>query len=92
MSPLKPAETADGLSRMTPFDITDAATWPLVHTADQVAAIYQRPVGGIKKACQLSRFVPAPFQKKPYRWRRADLQRHIDGGHSSASTRWSGRR
>jgi hypothetical protein len=65
---------------MTPdFDATDPATWPVVLTADQVAAIYQRPVGGLKKACQLHRCHPAPFQK-PYRWRKADVLRDLATG------------
>ena len=65
---------------MTPdFNVADDATWPLVLTADQVAAIYQRPVGGIKKACQERRFVPAPFQKHPWRWRKADVLRDVSG-------------
>lgn len=62
------------------FDIANADTWPLILTAEQVAAIYQRGIYGLKKACQLHRFVPAPFQKQPYRWRKADLLRHIEGG------------
>jgi hypothetical protein len=66
---------------MTPdFNATDPATWPLVLTADQVAAIYQRPVGGLKKACQQHRFVPAPYQRQPYRWRKADVLRDVEGG------------
>lgn len=66
---------------MTPaFNVADDSTWPIVLTADQVAAIYQRPVGGIKKACQLGRFVPAPFQSHPYRWRKADVIRQVLGG------------
>jgi hypothetical protein len=66
---------------MTPeFNAADPATWPLVLTADQVAAIYQRPVGGIKKACQQHRFVPAPFQRRPTRWRKADVLRDVEGG------------
>lgn len=62
------------------FSIADETTWPLILTARQVSAIYQRSEGGLKKACQQLRFVPAPFQKQPYRWRKADLLRHIDGG------------
>ncbi len=62
---------------MTPFSITDDATWPVCLTAEQVAAIYQRSVGGLKKACQQHRFIPAPFQTHPYRWRRIDLKRQL---------------
>lgn len=62
------------------FDTTDIATWPVVLTAMQISAIYQRPVSGVKKACQRGLFVPAPFTKQPYRWRRADVLRHIEDG------------
>lgn len=65
---------------MSAFSITDRATWPEVLTSEQVAAIYQRKVGGLKKACQERTMVPAPFQTHPYRWRKADVLRHIDGG------------
>lgn len=65
---------------MTPdFSAADPATWPLTLTVDQIAAIYQRPVGGIKKACSQHRFHPAPFQK-PYRWRKADVLRDLQSG------------
>jgi hypothetical protein len=48
-------------------------------TAEQVAAIYQRKVGGVKKLCQQRRFVPSPFQTHPYRWRKVDVLRHVEG-------------
>jgi len=69
------------------FNISDPSTWPLVLTVDQVAAIFQRPVGGVRKACQLARFVPAPFQLKPYRFRKADVLRHVEGARSSSQLR-----
>lgn len=59
------------------FDPIDESTWLPTLTADQIAAIWQRPVGGIKKACQQGRFIPAPFQVQPYRWRKADVVRHL---------------
>lgn len=69
---------------MTPvFNIADVATWPLVLTADQVAAIFQRKVGGVKKCCQEHRFIPAPFQTHPYRWRKADVVRHVEGARAT---------
>lgn len=48
-------------------------------TAEQVAAIYQRPILGLKKACQLKRFIPAPSKVKPYRWRKVDVVRDVEG-------------
>lgn len=65
------------------FNIADASTWPTVLTAEQVAAIYQRSVGGVKKACQQHRFVPAPFRVHPYRFRKADVLRDVEGGRVS---------
>jgi hypothetical protein len=59
------------------FNAADDATWPLVLTPAHIGAIYGRPVGGIKKACQLGRFIPAPYQRKPYRWRKADVLRDV---------------
>jgi len=61
------------------FNAADPTTWPLTLTADQVAAIYQRSVGGLKKACQRHRFHPAPFTR-PYRWRKADVLRDLATG------------
>lgn len=61
------------------FNPCDPSTWKPALTAVQVAAIYQRSVGGLKKACQLHRFVPAPFEKQPLRWRRVDVIRHLEG-------------
>jgi hypothetical protein len=83
---------------MSPTDVTpafnaaDTATWLPTLTAEQIAAIYQRSVGGIKQACQKGSFVPAPFQKQPYRWRRADVLRHLEGGRGVASPRLVGAR
>lgn len=65
---------------MTPeFSAADDSTWPLVLTIDQIAAIYQRTVGAIRKALETQRFIPTPFEKRPYRWRKADVIRHVVG-------------
>lgn len=69
---------------MNPFSIADSNTWPVVLTAEQVSAIFQRPILGVKKACQLGRFVPAPFQKQPYRWRKVDVLRVVESGRGSS--------
>lgn len=75
---------------MTPdFNVADSTTWPAVLTAEQVSAIYQRPVGGIKKACQQHRFIPAPFHVQPYRWRKVDVVRHVEGGSAFQARRAS---
>lgn len=64
---------------MTPFDALDSATWPPMLTADQIALIYQRSVGAVKKACQLRRFHPAPAKTHPYRWRKVEIERDVFG-------------
>jgi hypothetical protein len=65
---------------MTAFDITNPDTWPVVMDAAEVAAIFRRSVGGLKKACQQGKFQPVPYQTKPYRWRRVDVWRALEGG------------
>lgn len=65
---------------MTPeFSVCDTSTWPVLLNAAQVAAIYQRKVGGVVRACQSGTFVPAPMPGNPRRWRRADVLRHVEG-------------
>jgi hypothetical protein len=68
---------------MPDFNIADSSTWPAVLTVDQVAEIYRRPVGGVRKACQQHRFVPAPFQTHPYRFRKTDVVRDVEGGRAA---------
>jgi hypothetical protein len=79
---------------MTPdFNATDSDTWPLILTPEQIAAIYQRPVGGIKKAVQQHRFHPAPKlgpsgYERPLRWRKVDVLRDIQTGRTAGITRF----
>ena len=65
------------------FTPTDRSTWGEVLTAEEVAAIFRRKVGGLKKACQRTSrrpFVPVPYQAKPFLWRRSDVIRALDSG------------
>jgi hypothetical protein len=71
----------------TAFNSCDPGSWPVVLTAEQVAAIYQRSVGGVKKKCQEHTFVPAPYQKQPYRWRKADVVRDVEGARGGSLRR-----
>lgn len=66
-------------ARGVTFSICDRATWPEVLTADEIAAIYQRKVSGLKKSCQQRTFVPAPYRRHPYRWKKTDVIRDLDG-------------
>lgn len=64
------------------FDPSDAATWPLVLTIRQVALIYQQSEGSIRQHLKPSHgatFTPAPFKRGPYRWRKADVLRDVQG-------------
>ncbi len=61
------------------FDVLDRSTWQDCLTVPQVAAIYQRSEGGLRKACQLHRFQPAPYKVRPYRWRKVDVLRDLEG-------------
>lgn len=63
------------------FNALDRSTWADVMTADEVAVIYRCvSVPALKKACQRGVFQPAPYQKHPYRWRKSDVLRDLEGG------------
>ena len=72
---------------MTEFSPCDPSTWCATLTVEQIAAIYQRSVGGVRKAVQLGRFQPVPFQVQPYRWRKVDVLRQLEGARGFASGR-----
>jgi hypothetical protein len=64
------------------FHPGDPSTWCAALTVEQVAAIYQRTPSAVMRACQYGKFVPAPFERRPYRWRKVDVQRHVEGARS----------
>lgn len=69
---------------MTPdFDATSSASWPMVMSIDHVSALYGRTVKAIRAHCEQGRFTPAPFLNRPYRWRKADVLRHVEGARGS---------
>ena len=66
---------------MTAFSVADVSTWPAILTADEVAQILRRAVGGLKKAVQRDpAFVPQPYQRHPYLWRKSDVARFVESG------------
>jgi hypothetical protein len=67
---------------MTTFSPADRATWGELLTLTEIAAIYRRGPHGLRSELQRRTFVPAPFLKHPYRWRKADVIRHLDGTQS----------
>jgi len=75
---------------MTPdFNAADESTWPLVLTPEHIAAIYSRSVGAVLKACQLHKFIPAPFRDHPRRWRKVDVERDLITGRGAGLRRAS---
>ena len=62
--------------------MTDWDRLPITLTAEDVAALLHRKPGGIKKAAQLGAMVPAPFQKRPWLWRKVDLQAYVEHPHA----------
>ena len=60
------------------FSLTDRSTWPDILTAEEVGPIYRRTPLAIKRQCSARTFVPAPFAKHPFRWRKVDVVRHLD--------------
>lgn len=77
------------------FSSCHTATWPVVLTAAQIAAIFQRAVGGIRKSVQQRTFQPAPILTDagtvahPLRWRRCDVLRHVEGARGFGGLRRS---
>jgi hypothetical protein len=73
---------------VTPFDVANPDSWPAVMTASEVAAIFRRKVGGLKRAIQRGQIrFPMPYQTKPYLWRRADVVRFVESGRGSSLRR-----
>lgn len=76
------------------FTATDSATWPALLTIDQIAAIVQRKIYGLRKSLQQRTFQPAPMKVpgtmklvRPYRWRKVDVLRHVEGARGSSLRR-----
>lgn len=65
------------------FDPSDPATWPIVLSLDQTAAIYgvsrESLRHSLKPSSRRVSGVPLPFLRGPARWRRSDVQRHVEG-------------
>lgn len=60
----------------------DGINWhqlPNLLDAHQVAVIYSRKVGGVRKAWQeRSPKLPTPCQSRPYKCRKSDVRRHFE--------------
>lgn len=67
---------------MTRFDPTNRDTWGDVLTLPEVAAILREGPAGVEKRCSTRTYQPAPHWRRPLRWRKSDVVRHIDGERS----------
>jgi predicted DNA-binding transcriptional regulator AlpA len=59
----------------------DRTTWPEVLTLAEVADVLRLSVHTIRRRCADRTMVPAPARElgRPYRWRKADVLRVLDG-------------
>lgn len=67
---------------MSTFDVTNPDTWPVVLQIEQVAAIYGMTAHALQHAIKPSSrgvFPLRPFLRRPARWRKADVERHVIG-------------
>jgi len=56
-----------------PAAITDLSPLPLILLIDEIARIYRRAPGTIRRDLQAGTFRPQPFAKFPYRWLKDDV-------------------
>lgn len=53
--------------------------YPATMRAEHIADLYNRKVGGVKKAAQQrSRKIPTPCETRPWGWKRDDVKRHFE--------------
>lgn len=50
---------------------------PIILTLDEVAHILRVGTSTIRRELHLGTFTPAPFDKRPYRWRKSDVEAHV---------------
>ncbi len=68
------------------FSVTDPQTWPMVLTLEHVAAIYSIKPANLRhylKPTARTPFSPQPFMRGPYRWRKVDIVRDVEGARST---------
>lgn len=66
------------------FTPTDRATWPELLMRPEVALILRRGEAAIDRDCWRRVMVPAPYLRRPLRWRKADVIRFLDGAQPAA--------
>lgn len=67
----------------TVIDRANPDSWPALLTLEEVAVIYQRSPAAIRHALKPGRMrvsgLPLPFLRRPARWRKSDVLRHVQG-------------
>jgi hypothetical protein len=58
--------------------VTDLSALPVVLTIADILAIYRRGESTVRRELQAGTFRPKPFDKLPYRWLRADIERDLE--------------
>lgn len=67
-------------SRMTPpAPVSNLSSLPFILTLREVAAIYRLSDRTIRRDLERNEFRPMPYDKYPYRWRRDDVIRDLNG-------------
>lgn len=64
------------------FSVADPATWGMVLSLQEVAAIYGLKPETLRhylKPRARTAFSPQPFKRGPYRWRKVDVLRDVEG-------------
>ena len=70
--------------------VTDLSTLPVILTLKEMSAIYRISTLTIRRGLSVNTFRPLPFEKYPYRWRRADVLRDLDERRPKLRTRRHG--
>lgn len=76
--------------QVTLSPVTDLSHLPVILTLKEMAAIYRVSVLTIRRALSTDKFRPLPFEKYPYRWLRADVQRDLNTRRPTLRTRRHG--
>ena len=62
-----------------PAPVMNLATLPVLLLIEDMAALYRISTRTIRRLIEQNEFNPIPFEKYPFRWRREDVLRHLNG-------------
>lgn len=61
------------------LDLTTPASWPVLMTVDEVAQVYRLKPRTIQDyAARGNAAIPAPSERRPYRWQRTVIARDVE--------------